>query len=435
MIAHYLGLALRSLKRNPALTTLTILAIAVGIGTSMSIFTLLHVMSGDPIPWKSAQLFAPQIDNGGPDNRRNGEPPNQLSYRDSMALMQARKGMRQTAMYSISFTISATQAGTSPFVAFGRAAFADFFGMFDVPFRFGAPWSAADDDARANVIVIGSKLSERLFRSDNPVGRTINLDHRDYRIVGVLEQWRPLPRFYDVGTPYPRNEEEIFLPFNSAIDRRRPSQGSNSCSKQPSRAGWEGYLESECVWTQFMVELPTAADVRGYREFLNGYAAEQQRAGRFDWPPLTRLRNLQEWLVFNKVVPDQVRVLTLLGFGVLLVCLVNAIGLMLARFSSRSAEFGVRRALGASRRDVFLQCLAETSVIGAVGGLVGLGLTALGVAGERSLLPQQVVAVVRLEADMVFVTVALAIVATVCSGLYPTWRASRVQPAWQLKAQ
>jgi len=128
-------------------------------------------------------------------------------------------------------------------------------------------------------------------------------------------------------------------------------------------------------------------------------------------------------------------VLTLLGFGFLLVCLVNAIGLMLARFSSRSAEFGVRRALGASRRDVFLQCLAETSVIGAVGGLVGLGLTALGVAGERSLLPQQVVAVVRLEADMVFVTVALAIVATVCSGLYPTWRASRVQPAWQLKAQ
>ena len=72
MIGHYLGLALRSLKRNPALTTLTILAIAVGIGTSMSIFTLLHVMSGDPIPWKSSQLFAPQIDNVGPENRGDG---------------------------------------------------------------------------------------------------------------------------------------------------------------------------------------------------------------------------------------------------------------------------------------------------------------------------------------------------------------------------
>jgi putative ABC transport system permease protein len=432
VIAHYLGLALRSLKRNPALTTLMILAIAVGIATSMTTFTLLHTMSNDPIPWKSSQLFAPQIDNGGPQNRKNGEPPDQLSYRDSMALMQARKGLRQTAMYSVSFTITPEQTGTQPFVVAGRAAFADFFRMFDVPFRYGSPWSAADDEARADVVVIGARLAERLFPNANPVGRTIDR----YRIVGVLQPWRPTPRFYDVSNGgYPESEDEVFIPFTTAIGGEKSTRGNNSCVKPPPQVGWQGYLESECVWTQFMVELPTAADVQRYRAFLDGYAAEQQRVGRFAWPPLTRLRSLPEWLKFNKVVPDQVRVITLLSFGFLLVCLVNAIGLMLARFSSRAAEFGVRRALGASRRDVFLQCLTETSVVGAVGGLAGLALTALGVAGERSLLPKQLVGVAQLDADLVFLTIGLAIAATVCSGLYPTWRASQVQPAWQLKAQ
>ena len=64
------------------------------------------------------------------------------------------------------------------------------------------------------------------------------------------------------------------------------------------------------------------------------------------------------------IIPDEVRVNSLLAFGFLTVCLVNAVGLMLARFSARANDFGVRRALGATRSDIFLQCLSETAVVG-----------------------------------------------------------------------
>ncbi|MEJ0008810.1 MAG: hypothetical protein WDM77_21215 [Steroidobacteraceae bacterium] len=62
MLGYYLHLAVRSLRRNPALTALMIAAIGVGIGASMTMLTNLRVMTGDPIPDKSSQLFAPQID-------------------------------------------------------------------------------------------------------------------------------------------------------------------------------------------------------------------------------------------------------------------------------------------------------------------------------------------------------------------------------------
>ena len=68
MFGYYLDLALRSLKRNRALTALMVLAIALGIGASMTTLTVLHVLSGDPLPGRSAQLYYPQIDprdNGG----------------------------------------------------------------------------------------------------------------------------------------------------------------------------------------------------------------------------------------------------------------------------------------------------------------------------------------------------------------------------------
>jgi putative ABC transport system permease protein len=90
---------------------------------------------------------------------------------------------------------------------------------------------------------------------------------------------------------------------------------------------------------------------------------------------------------------------------------------------------------------VFRQCITETLLIGLLGGLVGLALTAAGLAGLRALLDVAarqgfpVARLISLNVDMVVITLVVAVVVTVCAGLYPTWRASRVQPAWQLKAQ
>jgi putative ABC transport system permease protein len=180
--------------------------------------------------------------------------------------------------------------------------------------------------------------------------------------------------------------------------------------------------------------LPTAADVTTYRAFLNDYAAEQQRLGRFHWPAHTQLRDVRQWLQYRNVVPSEVRILILVSFGFLLVCLMNAMGLMLAKIMGRAGDIGVRRALGASRGAIFAQCLIETGVIGLAGAIFGLLLTALGLWAARSLLTKDFVALAHLDWADVGITVLLAVATSVLAGLYPTWRAAHVQPAWQLKA-
>ncbi|MEJ0008812.1 MAG: FtsX-like permease family protein [Steroidobacteraceae bacterium] len=134
------------------------------------------------------------------------------------------------------------------------------------------------------------------------------------------------------------------------------------------------------------MELPTAAQVRNYRTFLYDYAAEQRQLGRFHWAPKAQLHDVNEWLVQQGVVPEQARVNTLIGLALLVVCLINAVGLMLAKFGSRARELGVRRAMGGSQTDIFFQCLIETAVVGLAGGLLGLTLTAIGLAADRALL-------------------------------------------------
>jgi putative ABC transport system permease protein len=435
VFGYYLELAVRSLRRNIVITLLMITAVGVGVGVSMTMFTTLRAMSGDPIPDKSSRLFVPQIDVWGPDSRRQSPGdrlPTQLTYRDAMALMRAHRGVHQTVMTAIGMQVDSGSG--LPFVAAGRATYTDFFTLFEAPFAAGGAWGAAADAGHANVVVLNGKLAERLFPHAPAVGGVVNLDGRDYRVVGVLQPWTPVPKFYDTngaGGAFGLSED-FFIPFANAIDRQLdPWNGVNCPAAQPG--GWDGLLASECLWTQFWVELSTEAAVRDYQTFLSNYASEQRRSGRFDWPPRAELHDVKGWLVQQGVVPSQVRVNAFIGFALLVVCLINAIGLMLARF-------GIRRAMGGSRADIFRQCLVETAVVGFAGGILGLGLTALGLAADRALLApgesmMSLDVLTHLDAGMLGITLMVALGSTLCAGLYPTWRASRVQLAWQLKAE
>jgi putative ABC transport system permease protein len=110
-------------------------------------------------------------------------------------------------------------------------------------------------------------------------------------------------------------------------------------------------------------------------------------------------------------------------------------GLMLAKIMGRAGDIGVRRALGANRGAIFSQCLIEAGVIGFAGGLLGLGLTVLGLVGLRSLLSDEVTRLTYFSLSDVAIAVSISVFATILAGLYPTWRAAHIQPAWQLKAQ
>jgi putative ABC transport system permease protein len=438
---YYFGLAVRSLKRNIVLTVLMIAAIGVGIGASMTTLTMFRAMDHDPIPQKSRQLFAVQIDNWGPKSKGGvifGDKEhlqNQISYIDAIGLMNAHAAHRQSAMYVTGAALTPSNPDLLPFQVQIRAAYAEFFQMFDTPFLMGAPWTAADDEDHAAVAVISGELNDKIFAGANSIGKTVNLDNHEYRVVGVMSHWEPIPKFYDLNNNAYGKSEEIYLPFTRAIDGQMPSWGNNNCGGQAMASGWEGRLRSECIWLQFWAELPTAADVQRYRSFINNYAADQQRTGRFTWPPHTRIRDVQGWLLHEHAVTDEIRILVLVSFSFLLVCLLNAMGLMLAKIMGRAGDIGVRRALGASRRAIFAQCLIEAGVIGFVGGLLGLALTALGLLGLRALLSEEVSRVTHFSPVDIAIAVTLAVVATTLAGLYPTWRAAQVQPAWQLKAQ
>ena len=437
MFNYYLQLALRSLRRSPGLTVLMVLAIGFGVAASMTTYSVFRAVSGDPIPWKSSKLFVPQIDMWGPKGRSDdGEPPDAMDYTDAMALQRAHRGKLQSAMYQVSPSVVPTGAGKHPINVSGHAVYSEFFPMVDAPFRYGGAWDAGADRQRAAVVVISSKLNEKLFGGIDSVGRSVSIEGRDYRVVGVLDNWNPQPRFYDVVNTggFNSSDEDVFLPFERAIDVGMPNNGNTNCSEIPAESGFVGLQRSSCVWIAYMVELDDAAAVSAYRQYLDGYARDQQQAGRFGWAPNNRLRNLPEWLDSEKVVPSDTKVSLLVALGLLIVCLVNTAGLLLAKFLRRSSEIGVRRALGAQRAAIYAQFLTEAGIIGLAGGVLGLLLTGVGVASVSWVLPKDIAALARLDVPLLALTLLVATVATLLAGLYPTFRASRVQPAWQLKS-
>jgi putative ABC transport system permease protein len=148
-------------------------------------------------------------------------------------------------------------------------------------------------------------------------------------------------------------------------------------------------------------------------------------------------------LVDQQVVGTDSRLLVGMAFAFLTVCLINTVGLLLAKFLNGAALTGIRRALGASRRQVFAQHLVETSTLAAAGALLGLALAALGLWGLRTLYSMGGQAegfdgyqqLARFDLASVAIAVALAIIAALAAGVYPAWRVGRLPPAIYLKSQ
>ncbi|NUS37497.1 MAG: FtsX-like permease family protein [Lysobacter sp.] len=435
MFGYYFDLALRSFRRNRMLTALMVLAIALGIGASMTTLTVFHVLSGDPLPDKSATLFYPQVDPEPLDGYHAGdEPSDQLTRYDAEALLKARKGARQAMMTGGDVAVQPQNSTLHPFSADARYTSADFFPMFDTPFRYGAGWKASDDEGRARVVVINKDLNDKLFGGANSVGRTLRLDEHDFRVIGVLDDWHPKPKFYDTNVSHYGDAEQVFLPFSTSRDLDLNRDGSMNCFNSRPDGVRDTDLAASCQWIQFWVELHGPREVAAYQAFLHNYSAQQRASGRFQRPDNVRLRSLMEFLSYRKIVPADVQLQMWLALAFLLVCLLNTVGLLLAKFLRRSSEIGVRRALGASRRAIFAQCLVEAGTVGLAGGIVGLGLAELGLWAVRQQ-PVEYASLARLDPTMLATTFALARVASVLAGLLPAWRACQVAPAIQLKSQ
>jgi putative ABC transport system permease protein len=439
MFRYYLLLGLRSLRRNPALTALMVLTLAIGVAASVATLTILHVMSGDPIPHKSDRLLVPLLDVA----PARGYVPGvrtpymqQSTYRDTMSYLRSGVGVRRTAILDIGGAIEPARREDPAIDLNGVATTSDYFAMFEVPFKHGAAWSPAEDERAARVAVMSQAKAEAVFGKENPIGKRIRVWGEEFSIVGVVAHWQPTPRYTNLtnGTGgHFRGEDQVFIPFNTAIALELRSNGNTSCSRD-SGVGYRGFLESECVWIQAWFEVASASDRPAVQAWLDGYAAEQQRGGRLERKAPNELFNVMEWLEYMEVVRNDNKTAVWLSFGFLLLCIVNTMGLLLAKFSTRAAEVGVRRALGAGQGAIFRQFLTETAVIGLAGGLLGLGLAfvSLWLIRKQS---QDLSAVAHMDWSMLAATFAIAVGAAVVAGLLPTWRACKVSPALQLKSQ
>lgn len=431
MFGYYLDLARRSLKRNVALTTLMILAIGFGVGATMTTLTLLHILSADPIPQKSKVLHYVQLD---PKPMRGfqlgGEPNEQSTRRDAENLIHEHRADKQALMTAGSAPLEPQRAGLEPFLTDGRWTTNELFSMFDVPFAAGGAWTQADDDSHARVAVISKALAEKLFGNTNAVGFTVRVSGTELRVVGVMGDWRPTPHFYDLNVDRYGKGEQILIPWSTSRDLKLGHDGNMSC--------WESAddpqaLDAPCEWIQVWVELDSDEKLAAYNDYLIHYSEDQRIAGRFQRPANVRLRNVMEWLEYKKVVPDDAKLQTYIALGFLIVCLVNTVGLLLTKFLRRSSEIGVRRALGASKRSIFMQLLVEASAIGIVGGILGLLLALTGLWVVRTT-ASDYGDLAHIDLPMLLATLVVSVVASVLAGLLPAWRGCQVAPALQLKS-
>lgn len=437
MLRYYMKLGLLSIRRNPILSGLMVAAIATGIGACMTIVNIDYVMSGNPIPQRSDLLFHVQLDSWDPFEEADDEYdlPEQVTYRDGIALLAAKKARRQVLSYRSDRVVQPDDPDQLPFIVDSRSTSADFFAMFDTPFIYGSGWDANADSNEEQVVVIDRDINERLFSGENSVGRNLRMNGDTYRITGVIDDWDPTPKFYDVNNQTFGAAEAVFFPLSVSIAKEVGSNGNTNCWKPVDGNSYEAFLASECIWLQFWVELHGEEEQQAYLAFLDAYVESQKELGRFPRPLNNRISDVMEWMRIEDVVADDVQVLLGLAVLFLIVCLLNTIGLLLAKIMRRSGDISLRRALGASRRAVFAQYIVEAGLIGLGGGLLGIGMTWLGLQGIKGLYAEYdfVARLVTMDWVMIFAAIGLALASALGAALYPTWRACGIQPASELK--
>src|SRR5215210_7414197 len=143
MFAYHLKIALKSLRRNPILTTLLIAVIALGICVSTAFVTLRHMYTRDPLPGKSDKVFYVRLDTwgkreafrGGAETFGAAPIPDQITYRDARGLLRSTIPKRQTPTYITQMFVFPDPKVARPYQPQIRLVFGDFFDMFNMPFR------------------------------------------------------------------------------------------------------------------------------------------------------------------------------------------------------------------------------------------------------------------------------------------------------------
>ncbi|MSR62962.1 MAG: FtsX-like permease family protein [Planctomycetes bacterium] len=440
MFAFHLKLALASIRRTPWTTLLAVLTIGLGVGAATSMTGIYHIFSGDPLPQKSAVIFNVRIDTWDPDSQffgvDEGDPPKAVTYQDMTGLMKSDIPLHQTGVADGRLYVFPDDGKNETYQTVVQLCHAEFFPMFDVPLRLGSGWTREMERRQDAVCVISQPANDKLFGGSDSVGRKIRLGSRDFTIVGVLERWRPTPKYYDVVNNFVGEPNDFFVPFDFIREEDLGLSISGNTDGWGDDATFRGdrlFTVAEYYWIQFWVELAPGRRAE-YVAFVDAYCNELKALGRHPRPLNSRVQPLLAWVDQRNNGASIAAAIAVISQLFLLICSINLLGLLLGKFLARAPRIGVHRALGASRAAIFLQHVIECELIGALGSLIGIGLAVVGLRLVNLAMPSGAIPddLFVLDGFMVALAIGLSLAAGLVAGVYPAWRACRTVPAVQI---
>ncbi|HWA96642.1 MAG TPA: ABC transporter permease [Terracidiphilus sp.] len=389
--------AFRQLRRSPGFAWTSIFILALGIGASTAIFSVVKPILLDPLPYPNAGRITMLW-----EMQRSGKP-----MRVTFATFHGmNKRNRSFDAMAVMKPWQPTMIGTDrPERLEGQRVSADFFRTLGVAPLLGRDFDDSDDRFRGpNVVILSDRLWRDRFASDKTiVGQQVRLDGNPYTVIGVM------PRsFEDVLAP----SSEVWAPLQ--YDPSLPADGRE----------WGHHLRMVGRLREGVSREQAAAELK---LILHGLA--QINAKGYDStggaPDGMAVDELQSDLT-QGVRPALLAVLSAVMLVLLIAC-VNVTNLLLARGTQRRAEFAMRAALGAMHGRLVRQLLTESLVLALLGAAFGMGVAIAGVHTLVALSPQGLPRVSAMSVDGLAFLFALGITTLigVAVGLVPALRASR----------
>jgi putative ABC transport system permease protein len=409
-----LRLGLRMLRKQPGFTLIAVLTLALGIGATSAVFSLIRGVLLTPPPYRRPERLA-LIPAARTDGRAMTTPRGWPAAQ-WMEWQKQAKSFEAIAAYDWSFDFLVLNDGSISME--GMWVTRDYFHVLGLQPLMGRTFLESETGAKpAPVIILGYEMWQRKFNGDpGIVGKTIRISRWDTppQVIGVMP---PGVRFL----PSPRTAQEPNYNVNAMVDFWIPAPSKPSESLKSPFWNVVGRLRDGATLRQAQSELKVAAaaearadrDFEGFTPEAHSLAADMNRDGSRILLPLLGAAAL-----------------------VLLIACGNAAALLLVRGLQRQQEYAVRSALGVGRVALFRQVSTECLLLALLGGALGVGLS-MGAVKMFKLIGGH--AIPRLDAvstgwPVLIFGLGAAAVAALLAGLYPALRASRLDPMQALKS-
>ncbi len=396
---------LRQCRRDPGFAVTAVIVLALGIGASAAIFSVVNPILFRPLPYPGAERITMVWES------RRGEKPMAVAFATFYGMRERSRSFESLA--AVRPWQPAMIGSGEPERLEGQLVSADYFRVLGVLPALGRNFVAADDQFQGpNNVILSNALWQRHFAGDPQIiGRKITLDNNPYTVIGVMpasfenvlapaaELWAPLQ--YNPALPLDGREWGHHLQMVGRLRQGVSRQGAQSESTVVLNALAQQYA-------------------KGYDN--SGGASQQMQVNR----------------VQDDLTRDVKPALFAIVGGVLLVLLmacVNVTNLLLARGAQRRAEFAMRAALGAGRARLLQQLLTESLLLAMAGGAFGIALAKSGVRVLIALSPPDLprLGAIRLDGAVFFFAFAITTVVGLVVGLVPALQAARSDPQSRLQ--